>query len=134
MHKFYISVVDVQNSLIANGDPMSVLSKIFDHVFGLAKRGFTMHVPWFYPNIVHQRFIGLPQRFLNQFLLDHLHQLSTKHRAQLGYRIQVFATFANALEVARQGEARCRNDTMHMRMQTEILPPSMQHTHGRAGR
>src|SRR5450830_1214594 len=65
---------------------------------------------------------------LLELSFEFLKQFATENGTEHFYRIKVFALMTDIFEFTSERKSCCRNNTMNVRMQTQVLSPGMQYT------
>jgi len=111
---FFIS--DIHDTLVSDGDPMSILPQVSHHMFGTCHRGLTMNHP------------GSAICTLNLIIEEHqlvlfaqgafeaVQELGFKRTAHLMNRIKELPPMTDVFPSAIKGVAGSRDKTMDMRM------------------
>jgi hypothetical protein len=120
------------NTIVGYSHTVGILSEISDNMFRFTKRRFTVNNPWGFPCFSNM-FVVLGKEILCGKMLFHpVHEPSPELKAKPGNRVKVFARLSYLLHIALNGITKCRNYTMDMRMQAEVLSPGMQYAYGAA--
>jgi hypothetical protein len=122
-------IININNAMICYGHPVSILTEISNNMLRFTKGWLAVYNPSFVPGLFNL-FVVFGQEILSDKMLFHSgHEPSPELKAQPGNRIKIFACLADLLHAALNGITKCRNYTMDMRMQAEVLSPGVQYAY-----